>query len=334
VLRVPVAALQGRYCGWRCFLRDGGWRSDRPEFRLGPPEESFDLLRVFYPRSLLGAIYRFPCSEDRPQGWYSGTPFGPVDLLPVEAPPRVLSDYRALAFLGWNTFAEADFGRLLAWVEDGGTLLLARPHLSTELRRFQPARLPRSAALNRLLGAECLSARRRCARRVGRGQVIFYPQAAYPGEPAIRAAYERDLAALAGKAARPERARGWIRGSADVNFAAYDWAGGRLRTLYLLNIDWWSGRADRPAALLLKSREYPLRVRAGRIETLTVAGRCAVLPETEDVDVLDIFEGRRGSVARVQADGPSLLSVFSADGSAAARRVAIPRGGVSDVPLE
>ena len=30
---------------------------------------------------------------------------------------------------------------------------------------------------------------------------------------------------------------GWIRGSPDVNFAAYDWADGRRRTLYLLNRD-------------------------------------------------------------------------------------------------
>ena len=342
-LRVPVAVFQGRYCGWRCFGR-GGWASLRPEFRFGPPEESFDLLKVFYPRSVLDAIYRYPCPEDRPQGWYTGTPFGPVDLLPIEAPARVLGDYQAISFLGWNTFNEGDFRRLLAYVESGGTLLLSRPHVSTNLRRFQPTTLPDSPSLRRLLGAggdpksRCTSgyvgmgtpferATRKIVRNVGKGKVIFFPQDAYPCERVIRRAYEAELAAIGREASEAERDRGWVRGSKDVNFAAWDRPASRLRTIYLLNIDWWTGRKAAPATLLLGQREIPIHARAGMIETVTVCGNHAFMPETDDVDVLDVQDRNGRVTVTVQSDGPSRLRVYWATGPS--RLINIPNGGIS-----
>jgi phosphoribosylpyrophosphate synthetase len=72
---------------------------------------------VFYPRSRLDAIYRNPCPEDEPQGWYTGTPYGPVDLLPVEAPARIMAGYGALVFLGWNSVREQELRKLLAYVK-------------------------------------------------------------------------------------------------------------------------------------------------------------------------------------------------------------------------
>jgi hypothetical protein len=82
-MRVPFAVLQGRWDGWGCFGRGPVWGQRGSEWAFGEPEKSFDLLNVFYPRSLLDSIYRSQCPR-QPQGWYSGTPFGPVDLLPIE----------------------------------------------------------------------------------------------------------------------------------------------------------------------------------------------------------------------------------------------------------
>lgn len=324
--RVPLAVLQGRYCGWRCFGRGPVWGSRREEFAFGAPEESFDLLRVFYPRSVLDAVYRNNSTDDRPEGWYTGTPYGAVDLAPLSVPAE-LTGYRALALLGWNTFAEEDFARLLAFVEGGGTLLLARPHLSTEVRRNRPAALPaHSPALARLLG-DAVQATEKVVRAVGQGRVIYFPRDAYPNADAVRADYERELAALGELAAVEEAPRGWVRGSEDVNFTAYDWAEGRLRTLYLLNIDHWSGTPSAPASLLLGGDTFPLDVPAGAITVITAAAQLAVQPLSPDADVLDIT----ATHLTVQSDAGVTLRLYGPGGQV--REVRVDGGGVQEVAV-
>ena len=219
-------------------------------------------------------MYRNGCPDDKPEGWYTGTPYGTVDIVPLAA-GGPLGNYLALTFLGWNTFDETDFARLLAYVQAGGTLLLGRPHLSTHTVRNHPAAPPRqSAALEALLGPLPISGGR-MEHKVGNGTVIYYPHDAYPCDTAIRAAYEHDLRELGARAAAAEIVRGWVRGSEDVEFAAYDRPDG-LRDLFLLNIDWWSGTPSHSAHLLLgrrplggggagrSNRRHHRRRRAGR----------------------------------------------------------------------
>ncbi|MEO6848117.1 MAG: hypothetical protein ABI254_12735, partial [Chthoniobacterales bacterium] len=212
IMHVPMAVVQGRYCGWDCEARDKVWGSNREDFKPGPSEESFELLKVFYPRARLESIYSCPCDDDQPHGWYSGTPYGPIDIVPLSGPPKALDDYRALAFLGWNTFTTEDFARIAHFVEKGGTLLLARPHLSTDTRRFQPAALPTSLpVLEQLLGGE-ENSKSKVVRKVGKGTVIYFPQDAYPSEECIRSAYEEELRKLGEEMVQFETARGWLRG--------------------------------------------------------------------------------------------------------------------------
>lgn len=328
-LRVPVAVLQGRHCAWRCFGRGPAWNSARPEFAFGPPEASFDLLKVFYPRSVLDAIYKNPCSDDRPFGWYTGTPYGPVDLLPIEAPVDVLRRYSAAAFLGWNTFKEPDFRRLLEFVEAGGVLLLARPHVSREVRRLRPAWLPDSKTLDSLLGRGWQHATGRCERSVGRGRAIYYADDLYPAAAGLRRAYEVDLRRLGEQAALCERPRGWLAANADVSFTAYDWPDGRTRTLYVLNTDWWSGRTMHAATLLLGRRAFKIPVRLGTIEVLTIRDGVAVMPESADADVLEIDMVDGGGRVRVQSDRGTSLRIYR-ETAARPVRLAVSRGGVED----
>jgi len=325
VQRVPLAVLKGRYCGWQCFTRLV-WGSQRPEFAFGAPEESFELLHTFFPRSVLDAIYRNGCTDDRPEGWYTGMPYGAVDIVPLAA-RGTLDDYLALAFLGWNTFDEEDFAHLLAYVEAGGTLLLGQPHLSTHTVRRQPAAPPRqSAALAALLGPLPRFGGR-VERTVGQGTVIYYPQDAYPCDPAIRAQYEQDLRDLGGRAAAAEAARGWIRGSEDVQFAAYDRPDG-LRDLFLLNIDWWSGAPAHPAHLLLGGTRWAIDVPAGRLPVITAAGEIAVMADSADADILALTPDR----VVVQSDAGTRLRLFDPAG-ALPETIAVRGGGVQDVGL-
>lgn len=333
-MRVPLAVLQGNLCGWRCFGRGGTWGSLRPEFAFGAPEQSFDLLSVFYPRSRLDGIYRNPCPDDQPQGWYTGTPYGPVDLLPVEAPLACMRGYGALVFLGWNTFRESDARRLLAYVKRGGTLVLCRRHLSTAVERAAPVGLPDSAALRELVGKPRGSGRAPRIRAVGKGSVVYFPTDAYPGDPSVRAAYEAAMRGAARQAEARERERGWVRGSRDVGFAVWDWDDGATRTFYLLNVDWWSGADSHPARLLLGSRSFAVPARSGRIETVTVNGAAAVMPLAEDADVLDLSPFPGGVRLTVQSDRGTELCVFSPLWRGGPRRLAVREGGVQELTVE
>lgn len=334
-LRVPLAVLQGRYCGWRCFVRGNVWGSTRDDFRFGPAEESFDLLKVFYPRSVLDAVYRFPCDDTLPQGWYSGTPFGLVDLAPLVSPSSSphLHDYRALAFLGWNTFAEEDFARLCAYVEGGGHLLLAKPHLSRNTRRLQASALPtESPAVGRLLG-EHVQAASKTTWHLGKGRVTYFPQDAYPAEAAIRQDYETALRALGDEAVTGEFRRGWIRGSDDVNFAAYDWDESRMRTLYILNIDHWSNRPAAPAQFMFGGRSYDLDVRRGSIEVITASTSVAVMPEGPDVDVLAIEEHEHRLRVRVQSDAGAAVRLFAPKYPQCPQTLRVAAGGIQEMEV-
>lgn len=325
VPRVPLAVLKGRHCGWQCFTHRV-WGSGREEFRFGPPEESFELLHTFYPRAVLDAVYRNPCADNKPEGWYTGTPYGPVDIVPLAA-RGPLDDYLALAFLGWNTFDEEDFRHLLAYVEAGGTLLLGKPHLSTHVVRNQPSALPRqSAALERIFGSMPLTGDK-VVRQVGKGTVIYFPQDVYPCDAAVRAAYEYALRDLGARAAALEATRGWIRGSEDVNFAAYDRADG-LRTLYLLNIDWWSGNPAAPVLFLLGDARYEIQAPAGGIAVITACPEIAVMSEGMDADVLALTPDR----ITVQSDAGARLRLF-APGRKLPEWIEVKEGGVQEITL-
>ncbi len=311
-IHVPIGILQGRYCGWKCFGRNAVWGQSYPSMQFGSPEESFDLLNLFYPRSKLDAIYRYPC-EISPQGWYSGTPYSYVDIIPIEAPFEVLRAYKALIFLGWNTFDEQDFEKLLKYVEQGGILMLARPHVSINVERDMPAIIPDSLVLRKLLGdsLKCIERTEHC---LGSGRVIFYGQQCYPSQTDIREEYLQDMRIISETIAKDESQRGWILGNNDVNFAAYDY--GNIRVIYLLNICWWNVAKTVSATLLLNDKEFEINVPFGRILTVTIIdGRCAIIPKDESVDILEAsFEGEELKF-NFQADNDSGFTILFADNS-------------------
>lgn len=324
VQRVPLAILRGRNCGWQCFTHQV-WNA-REEFKFGPPEESFELLHTFYPRSILDAIYRSKCADDKPEGWYSGTPYGPVDIAPLAA-RGPMHDYRAMAFLGWNTFDEEDFAHLLAYVEDGGTLLLAKPHISTHVVRNQPSALPRlSPTLAKIFGDVPLYGDR-VERQIGKGTVIYFPQDAYPSDAGLRDSYESVLREIGCAAADAEAQRGWIRGSEDVNFSAFDRPDG-LRSLYLLNIDWWSGAASHTVEFLHGDAVYEVRAQSGGIGVITVGDNIAVMPEGPDVDVIELTDKH----IVIQSDAGARLRLFMAE-KRVFEMIEVKGGGVQEVGL-
>ena len=244
----PLACIQGRYDGWRCFGRSNLWGNTGDEWRFGAAEESFDFLNLFYPRSELTSIHETNCAE-APQGWYTGTPYGYVDLLPFEGD---WSRYSAVAFLGWHTYQKGDGEKMLDYVKNGGHLLLCRRHLNMELTRDDTLRYPKDdAVLDKLLGKDwktCSVPRSKRARekpylpldktiQVGTGTVHYVESNEWPAA-SIRSLYESYLKKLAEDAVEREKERGWFEANEDVEFACYEQPDGS-RVFYLLNIRWW-----------------------------------------------------------------------------------------------
>ncbi len=84
----------------------------------------------------------------------TGTPYGPADIVPIEANPETLSKYTTLVFLGWNTVEADQMERLRKYVEDGGHLILALPHISVEVRRKKLPQPLTGPKVRQLIGLE------------------------------------------------------------------------------------------------------------------------------------------------------------------------------------
>ena len=71
--------------------------------------------------------------------FYSGTPYGQVDIVSFAGDnvtaDHLVRNYKAVVFSGWNTCSPKQYRILCDYVKRGGTLCLAIPHLSTDVRR-------------------------------------------------------------------------------------------------------------------------------------------------------------------------------------------------------
>lgn len=383
-MRVPLGFLQGQYDGWNCWNnKEMVWGQAGEEWDAGPPEQSWDLLKTFLPRSVLAPIYRLPCPHE-PVGFFTGTPYGPVDIVPIEAEAKYLGNYRSLVLVGWNTADAAQLDRLIEYVEKGGHLTLGLVHLSTELRRKQPAQPLAAPQVRKLLGLEIRGFKASAGAYVGkeagdeglakllrgevlqlgevvvdegvvrvsdgngtpvlvehelgRGRVTFLNTAAYPGEARVSPLYEELLRGMGSESMGEERQRVWVRGNEDVSFAVWDWEGssrgpGGTRTIYLLNVNWWSENPEAgQAQLLWREAEIPLAISRDKIHIVTVSGDWGIWVDDGETDIMRIeAEGKRARV-RLQGQGKSPLQVLYRPQGMAAKRPELS-GRVGKVPL-
>lgn len=73
---------------------------------------------------------------DKRRYYFSGTPYGDYDCVPIESSADYLKDnYKLIANLGWNTLIEEDYQKLKTFVENGGILLTGIPQFSTHIER-------------------------------------------------------------------------------------------------------------------------------------------------------------------------------------------------------
>lgn len=102
------------------------------EWEYGQPEAGWRLLDLFMPGVWLCPVLQDPARLRR---WFTGTPYGQVDVVPIEAGEATLSSYRLLVMPGWHTMTSEDMHKLIRYVEGGGTLVLGLCHLQTSADR-------------------------------------------------------------------------------------------------------------------------------------------------------------------------------------------------------
>lgn len=306
-----VAVIQGRNDGWKSFIRGPLWSQESLGWGFNKACESFDLLRVFYPGNRIDA-----CGPD---GWFTSTPYGTVDLLPIEAPLGTMNGYKALVFLGWNTYDAGDFARIKAFVQEGGTVLLSAAHLNAELRPDKPVRFPENdGPLRELLGEDYRTQTGKQVRTYGRGKVIYFAAPAYPAEDSLRAAYEATLRELAAQSIAGEEAKGWVKASEGVGFTVWDQ--GNRRTLYVLNIDWKGAAESRPARLALGGQTFEIPVRQWQLETVHCFPGVAVYGQANTTDVLSAEAVPDGWKVTVQTTGDDTVTVLDARSGAVLKK--------------
>ena len=138
-----IAFLEGRYAapfnGFICGSEQdphysvwGGLGNPDPSWGHSQPEKCWQVLDVLMPGASTHPLRQ---QYEKRRFFFSGTPFGDFDCVPIEAEADYLQQYRLLANLGWNTCLEQDVEKLRAYVEAGGVLLTGIPQFSTHVRR-------------------------------------------------------------------------------------------------------------------------------------------------------------------------------------------------------
>lgn len=304
-LKSNIAVIQGRNDAWKSFGRGSLWSQKGDKWKFNKATESFDLLRVFYPDNIVDG-----CG---PEGWFTTTPYGTVDILPVEAQQDVMNRYKAMVFLGWNTYDANDFLRIRDYVFNGGTLLLTAAHLNTELQPDQPVCFPADDEVVReMLGDNYRQLTAKTERSFGQGKIIYFPQKAYPADEVLQASYETAMKALASSVSDAEHVKGWIKPAVSVGFTVWD--SRERRTLYLLNTDWQSDKLQQPAVFTCNGKDFPVSVRRYHIETIHCAKGLALMPGSNTTDILSIEKSAEGwnvSIQNTENDKVSVMNTLT-----------------------
>ena len=128
-LRINIASLEGRFeapfNGFVCGAEQdpsysvwGKHGNPAPEWGHRQPEKKHQILDVLMPGASTHPLRQ---QEDKRRFYFSGTPYGDFDQLPVEAAAEEFSNYKLILNLGWHTANAEDQAKFEKFVADGGT---------------------------------------------------------------------------------------------------------------------------------------------------------------------------------------------------------------------
>lgn len=138
-----IAFIEGRYAapfnGFICGTEQdphysvwGKFGNAAPEWGHGQPEKCRHLLDVLMPGA---SVHPLRQRFEKRRFFFSGTPYGDFDQVPIEASGGYFNQYKLLLNFGWNTMLREDYEKLKDFVHSGGTLFTGIPQFSTHVRR-------------------------------------------------------------------------------------------------------------------------------------------------------------------------------------------------------
>lgn len=307
----PTAFIHGRYDGWYGF-GSSKLLFGQDNLRRGEPENSWELLNVFYPNCAInkgGVTGYYPEGHGKPIGLVSGTPNGNVDVVPIEVSD--FSEYRLACFTSYNCAEDGDMERLLSFVKNGGTLLACWPHFSTvtyrpdiEAGRFEiinseltyaltkgKAKFVDGACVNFVDSAEVLKTDEKGRAlvvkiKIGNGQVVLVNRLKFPANPEISELYKNLIIEL--NAAECKKDFCDVICNDDVQFVKYVQNDGSMH-VYITPVDWYRDPTpERKATLRVGDNLYPLSLKFGDITKIVVKNGVAVWPENTDAEILSV----------------------------------------------
>ncbi len=308
----PFAFLHGRCDGFSCFTRAKVWGKD--DWNFSDSEQSWDLIKAFYPVSELDGIYRHFCPTDQPVGFYTGTPRGNTDIIPIEK--GEFNRYKAISFAAYNKADANDFDALLSYVENGGTLIMGWPHLSvtTDRKNIEEGKLTyiNHKLVDTVAGSHAVFARDffngvaidvcrdvkyddviattdsglplafiKC---FGKGRIYFVNAEQYPSHDGVKPLYDAIIAEVSDSINASEPSI--IICGEDVGYTVYEQADGS-RHFYVLAVDWYKvPELKRHANLRVGRDKYDIDVPFGSMLKIVVKDNIAVWSEDESVEIL------------------------------------------------
>ena len=138
-----IGYIEGRYAApFNGFICDreqtpdysvwGAFGNDAPEWGHRQPEKARQILDVLMPGASTQPLRQ---KFEKRRFFFSGTPYGDFDCLPIESSAEYFGGYKLLLNLGWNTAIEEDYEKLKGYVENGGILLTGIPQFSKHIER-------------------------------------------------------------------------------------------------------------------------------------------------------------------------------------------------------
>ncbi len=323
----PVALVHGRDDGITFFGKNKTWG------HWGDPQtqadDSWDLLTAVYPKAVpVDSIYLHPCPDDEPVGYHSGTPYGNLDVIPAEGKAKILQQYGAAIFMGYNRCEREDAKKFASYLTYGGSVLLTDAHLTVTASRKELLEGNITLEKNALVMTEgspkfvkdtvggvelnvCANPLSPdevraytdsgrplvCVYRIGNGELTVFHAKEYPAHPAIRALYEKEIQALCQRTVSKEPI--WAEANDDVEFSLYRQKDG-TNHVYFLAVDWYNSPDFlRKARLRLGDDRYEIPVPFGVMLKCVATEDVAILAESEDSEVVSITDG----VATLQGEG-------------------------------
>ncbi|MBQ9997671.1 MAG: hypothetical protein IJP19_01485 [Clostridia bacterium] len=313
----PFAFISGKYDGWECFFPYSTFgHMNMPE---DAPEKSWDLLKNFYPMTHVGHIGCKPCTDDKPLGFYTGTPRGNVDIVPIEFTKEKLQKYKTLSFAGFNKMEPEDSEKILQYVKDGGTLIIGWPHLSVTTRRDDVLALNhkyldceladiiakdkndfvkstyngKDVIVNKGLSVDFetlvstddglpLLAKK----QVENGALVFVNCKEYPYDNVAAEIFDNAICMCSDSNNSKENM--FVSCNNNVNFTMYQRDDGTMDT-YLIATDWYNYEdVNRKATLLLNGASFDLEIPFGTMVKVVSKDNVAAWIVSEDAVVTDV----------------------------------------------